>query len=285
MPELTLLLDAVTGRLLLEEPARLSRDLLADLEALLGHAAELGCARPVAVLPPPSVPAEGSPDGPWVRVAGYYHQSLVEGPGRRSSVLLAGCDLACHGCWVPHLHSAGAGALVPVDVMAAALLDPAYGRDGVSILGGEPMLQPEGLLALVRALRSRGCPHIVCYSGYTYEVLLRRSARQPAIGQVLDEIEVLIDGPFVSGNQRVVDLVATRRSGRVVCLDDGYPFPRPGQAVPPEEQHGAEEQAAAVPDLQAAPTVEIQELPTGHLQAVLPPARVGRQAGGPPPPS
>jgi organic radical activating enzyme len=189
---------------------------------------------------------------------------------------------------VPHLHSAGAGALVPVDVMAAALLDPAYERDGVSILGGEPMLQPEGLLALVRAIRSRHCPHIVCYSGYTYEVLRRRSAQQPAIGQVLDEIEVLIDGPFVaaladqagpwtgSGNQRVVDLVATRRSGRVVCLDDCYPFPRPGPAVPPEEQHGAAEQAAAVPDLQAAPAVEAQELPAGHLQAVLPPARVGR---------
>jgi anaerobic ribonucleoside-triphosphate reductase activating protein len=238
MPKLTLLLDAVTGRLLLEEPTRLSRDLLAHLEARLGPAAALGCARPPEVLPPPSLPTEGSPDGPWVRVAGYYHHSLVEGPGRRSSVLLAGCDLACPGCWVPHLHPSGAGSLVPVDVMAAALLDPAHERNGVSILGGEPFLQPEGLLALNRALRKRGCQHIVCYSGYTYEVLRRRSAREPAIGQVLDEIEVLIDGPFVaaladqagpwtgSGNQRVVDLVATRRSGRVVCLDD--PLPRPG---------------------------------------------------------
>jgi anaerobic ribonucleoside-triphosphate reductase activating protein len=294
MPDLTLLFDQVTGRVLLEEPDRLSRDLLADLEALLGHAAELGCARPVEVLPPPSVLADGSPDGPWVRVAGYYHHSLVEGPGRRSSVLLAGCDLACPGCWVPNLHPSGAGSLVPVDVMAAALLDPAHERNGVSILGGEPFLHPEGLLALIRALRRRGCPHIVCYSGYAYEVLRRRSARQPEIAQVLDEIEVLIDGPFVaaladqagpwtgSGNQRVVDLVATRRSGRVVCLDDGYPFARPRQATPSlEEHHGAEGEAAAVPDLQAAPAVDVHGLPTGHLQAMLPPARVGRQAGGP----
>jgi anaerobic ribonucleoside-triphosphate reductase activating protein len=174
-----------------------------------------------------------------------------------------------------------------VERLAEVLLDPAYERDGVSILGGEPFLQPEGLLALIRALRRRGCQHIVCYSGYTYEVLRRRSARQPAIGQVLDEIEVLIDGPFVaaladqagpwtgSGNQRVVDLVATRRNGRMVCLDEFYPFPRPGQAVPPEELHGAEGQAPAVPDLQAAPAVEVQELPTGHLQALLPPPRVG----------
>jgi anaerobic ribonucleoside-triphosphate reductase activating protein len=167
-----------------------------------------------------------------VRVAGYYHHSLVEGPGRRSSVLLAGCDLACPGCWVPNLHPSGAGSLVPVDIMAAALLDPAHERDGVSILGGEPMLQPEGLLALVRALRSGGCPHIVCYSGRTYEALLRRARLSPAIAHVLDEIEVLIDGPYVaalaerpgpwtgSENQRVIDLAATRRAGHVVLLDE-----------------------------------------------------------------
>jgi len=53
---------------------------------------------------------------------------------------------------IPALHTPEAGTLVPVDCLAEALLDPAYERDGVSILGGEPFLQPEGLLALVRAL-------------------------------------------------------------------------------------------------------------------------------------
>lgn len=120
---------------------------------------------------------------------------------------------------------------MPVERLADALLDPAYERDGVSILGGEPFLQPDGVLALVRALRVRGCPHIVCYSGHTYEALRRRALTQPAIGHILDEIEILIDGPYVeaaaeragpwtgSGNQRVIDLVATRRSGWVVVLE------------------------------------------------------------------
>jgi anaerobic ribonucleoside-triphosphate reductase activating protein len=149
-------------------------------------------------------------------------------------VLLAGCDLACPGCWVPDLHPAGAGTPVPVDVMADALLDPAYEREGVSILGGEPFLQPEGLLALLRALRARGCADLVCYSGYTYEALLRRSARRPAIARALGEIDLLIDGPYVaaladragpwtgSGNQRAIDLRATRQVGAVVCLGDRF---------------------------------------------------------------
>jgi anaerobic ribonucleoside-triphosphate reductase activating protein len=118
-----------------------------------------------------------------------------------------------------------------VDRLADALLDPAYDRDGFSILGGEPLQRPDGLFALVRALRARGCRHILVYSVYTYERLRRMAERQPAVGAVLDEIEVLVDGPYVhaladgagpwtgSGNQRVIDLVATRRVGRPLLLD------------------------------------------------------------------
>jgi anaerobic ribonucleoside-triphosphate reductase activating protein len=102
-------------------------------------------------------------------------------------------EITC--CLSPDSWAADGGRLVPVDRLTDALLDPAHERDGVSILGGEPFAQPNGLLALVRALRARGCRHILCYSGYTYEALLSRAAQQPAIGAVLDEIEMLIDGP------------------------------------------------------------------------------------------
>ena len=48
---------------------------------------------------------------------------------------------------------------------------------------------------------------------------------------ILDEIDILVDGPYIarlaatagpwtgSGNQRVIDLVATRQAGLVVLLD------------------------------------------------------------------
>ena len=78
---------------------------------------------------------------------------------------------------MPHLHDPAGSVLAPADRLADALLEPAYPRDGVSLLGGEPVAQPEGLLALVRALRTRGCPHLLADSGYTYEHLRRRAAR------------------------------------------------------------------------------------------------------------
>lgn len=181
---------------------------------------------------PPTESIDEAAQGPLVRIAGYYHNSLIEGPGRRSCVLLSGCDLKCKGCWVPRLHPSDAGQLVSARRIATLLVDPSYARDGVSILGGEPFFQPEGLLALVRELRALGCPHILCYSGHSYESLLRRSVGEPAIAPVLAEIDILIDGPYVealafsagpwtgSGNQRVIDLAATRRTGHVVRTAD-----------------------------------------------------------------
>lgn len=247
MSEITWIIDRVTGALLVEGLGTAEASALAG--DLLPSGQEMGCARPLTTLPPPVVPSDDPAGIPCLRVAGYYHDSLVEGPGRRSSLLVVGCSLQCRGCWVSSLHPEDAGMDVPVDILTDALLDPAHERDGVSVLGAEPMQQPEGLLALVRALRARDCPHILVYSGYTYERLRSMAKREPAIDAILDDINVLIDGPFVqaladrggpwtgSRNQRVIDLVATRRSGRVVLLIDfspdqsfkRYPQPRKGR--------------------------------------------------------
>jgi len=71
-------------------------------------------------------------------------------------------------------------------------------------------------------------PHIVCYSGYTLEALRKKAAGQPSIGEVLDDIDILIDGAYVeslsssaglwtgSGNQRVIDIKRTRAGDKIV---------------------------------------------------------------------
>lgn len=226
MTEITWLIDRMTGTLLvqgmaIEEVPALAGDLLS-----LPH--ELVCARPLTMIQLTAATDEEIASGPCVRVAGYYHNSLIEGPGRRSTVKLQGCPIRCRGCVTPDSWDPAAGCVVPVDRLAQALLDPASERDGVSIVGGEPFHQPQGLLALVRELRARGCTHILVYSGFTCERLLTMAEREPATGGVLGEIDVLVDGPFIaahansggpwtgSGNQRVIDLVATRKAGRVV---------------------------------------------------------------------
>ncbi len=224
MPEIIFIVDELRGETVVEDNRHLDANARQYLTANLGAGQETGCARPLVVLPPPVVSPIKKVESVCVRIAGFYHDSLCEGPGRRSSVLFQSCPLRCKGCWVPELHSEEAGELVPVTRLAAELLDPKYERDGVTILGGEPFAQPDALLALVKELRVQGCSHIVCYSGYALEILYEKAVNQPAISAVLSEIDILIDGAYVeslasgaglwtgSGNQRVIDLVATRKS-------------------------------------------------------------------------
>ncbi len=228
MPEITFIVDELRGTILVEDNQDYRSDATHHLHSVLGDAQEIGCARPLEIIKPPIISPEEIAEKPSVRIAGFYHNSLMEGPGRRSSVLFQSCPLGCKGCWVTELHPEDTGELVPVKRLAAELLDPNYERDGISILGGEPFAQADGLHALVKELRFKGCTHIVCYSGYTLEILREKAVNQPAIGAVLSEIDILIDGAFVeslaggaglwtgSGNQRVIDLAATGRSNRIV---------------------------------------------------------------------
>jgi len=120
----------------------------------------------------------------------------------------------------------------------------------VTLSGGEPFEQPEACAVLARALKERGYG-VWSFTGYLYEDLLRRAeaartertrreeaglagealaagiAVDLAVGDLLDAIDVLVDGPFVesrkslelkwcgSSNQRLIDVPATRRTGSV----------------------------------------------------------------------
>lgn len=228
MPEMTIIVDTAQGALAVEDNADLNLDALANLTERFGAARPIACARPLEIITPQPASAEELATDVCVRVDGFYHNSLTEGPGRRSSVLFQFCPLKCKGCYVPHLHDAAGGILISARRLADLLLDETHERDGVTILGGEPFAQPAGLHALVRELRSKYCPHIVCYSGFTLDALNEKAIKQPSIGAVLDEIDVLIDGAYVeslasgaglwtgSGNQRVIDLRATRAENRVI---------------------------------------------------------------------
>jgi anaerobic ribonucleoside-triphosphate reductase activating protein len=210
MTDLIWTLDPATGQILVEGvSAEEARALASDL---LPPNRELTCARPLSSA---LLPTRLDPSGPAVRVARIYHGSAIEGPGRRSVVQLQGCPIGCKDCAVPETHDPSGGVALGIADVIRALLDPGgEPRDGVTILGGEPFLQPVGLAALLRALRRLGI-HTVVYSGYTIEALRRRAEAE--VQEALELADLLIDGPFVSSlatgsgpwtgstNQRVIE--------------------------------------------------------------------------------
>jgi anaerobic ribonucleoside-triphosphate reductase activating protein len=194
MTEITLaIVDRKTGRMVVdtENPA-VARAAAAELPEL--ESVEMGCANPVQVLHPnPSI----EQPAPHVRINGFWHDSFVEGPGRRSVVRFQGCPIRCAGCWVPFTHDPNGGYKVNIDWLADALLDPKYERDGVTIVGGEPFWQPAALARLLVELRSQQPNlNVVVYSGFTYEAL-RAQTKQNGFEFVFDLFGTLIDGQYV----------------------------------------------------------------------------------------
>jgi anaerobic ribonucleoside-triphosphate reductase activating protein len=221
--ELIWILDPTTGQLAVEGLTAEEASALAG--DLLPPACEINCARPLRTAP---LPAVSHPDPPWVRVARIYHGAVVDGPGRRSVCQFQGCTRACPNCYVPETHPIDGGLLLPVRDVLAALLDPAgVPRDGVTISGGEPFLQPHALLLLLQELKARRI-HTVAYTGYTLEALARRW--EPEVQAALRLTDLLVDGPYVaalaegagewrgSRNQRLIPNPAT-----ALAADGGHP--------------------------------------------------------------
>lgn len=161
-----------------------------------------------------------------ISVLSIIEDTMVDGPGFRTSVYCAGCRHKCPGCHNPQSWDfEGGQPMSTEEIMRVIEADPF--TQGVTFSGGDPMYQPEGFAELARAIHRRTKKDIWCYTGFTYERLVN-NPRQRAL---LQEIDVLVDGPFVkaerdetlrfrgSRNQRIIDVQASIQQGRVVVLN------------------------------------------------------------------
>jgi len=142
-------------------------------------------------------PAEAltCPEMAPIRIAAVVPVTEAEGPGARFAVWVQGCAIRCPGCCNPHMFDAEGGeAVEPEDLLAR--LDEVRGRvEGITLLGGEPFEQAAALVPFVRGARERGSS-VVAFSGYRIEEL--RRDRPPGARELLDAVDLLVDGPFVT---------------------------------------------------------------------------------------
>ena len=151
--------------------------------------------------------------------------TMVDGPGMRTAIYAAGCTHHCPGCHNPQSWDIRAGEkMTTEDILRPILADPFA---DVTFTGGDPMMQPEGFTDLARAIRERSRKTIWCYTGYTYEALLT----MPAQRELMQHIDVLVDGPFVqslrdeqirfrgSSNQRPIDVQRSIDAGEVILWE------------------------------------------------------------------
>ena len=147
---------------------------------------------------------------------------MVDGPGFRTSIYCAGCRHACPGCQNPQSWDFSGGRDMSVaELMRIIEADPF--TQGVTFSGGDPMYQAAGFAELAQQIRRRTQKDIWCYTGFTFESLIHDDQRE-----LLAELDVLVDGPFIkalhdpdllfrgSSNQRLIDVQASLYSGKTV---------------------------------------------------------------------
>ena len=165
-----------------------------------------------------------------IRLAGIVKESVVDGPGIRMVVFVQGCPHHCPGCHNENTQDPSGGYLSTVQEVLDLL--PANSLiTGLTFSGGEPFLQADALAEIGRAARQRGLS-IFTYTGFVFETLLEQSRSNADIAALLAVTDVLIDGPFLleqrdislafrgSGNQRLLDVPASLRTGKAVEWSD-----------------------------------------------------------------
>lgn len=159
-----------------------------------------------------------------IRLAGLVPESIVDGPGLRFAIFVQGCPHRCEGCHNPETHDFNAGRLADTERLFQKIQEYPL-IHGVTFSGGEPFCQPEPLAALAKALKAAGY-HLMCYSGYTFEELLERSKEDLHTRELLERLDLLVDGRFElaqrslelkfrgSRNQRILDVPKSLAAGK-----------------------------------------------------------------------
>ena len=158
-----------------------------------------------------------------IRILAIKYGTSVDGIGLRTSLYCAGCENRCPGCHNPQSWDENGGDAIAIDDLYNRIVEADM---NVTFTGGDPMLHPEGFIALASLIKRNTGKTIWCYTGYRFEELLSHPTRR----QLVELCDVIVDGRYIeaerdlslhfrgSRNQRIIDVKASLASGDVVLF-------------------------------------------------------------------
>ncbi len=136
--------------------------------------------------------------------------TTVDGPGFRTSIYLAGCRHRCPGCHNPQSWDFEAGVKMSLEEIMDVVREEEF---NVTLTGGDPLYNPDGAGALVKAIKAEGLT-VWIYTGFTWEEIVEDKSLIAAV----EGAEAIVEGRFMeslrdeslpfrgSSNQRIVYL-------------------------------------------------------------------------------
>ena len=111
------------------------------------------------------------------RIHSFQSLGTVDGPGVRAVVFMQGCPLRCACCHNPDTWDLGGGKIVSAEEIFRKIqrLRAYFGKDGgVTVSGGEPLLQADFVAELFRLCRADGISCALDTSGCVYNESVER---------------------------------------------------------------------------------------------------------------
>lgn len=163
-----------------------------------------------------------------IRLSGIAYESLVNGPGMRRVFFAQGCKHNCKGCFNPMTHDFNSGEIRDMDELLQEVRENPMLK-GVTFSGGDPWEQAEKFAYMAKEIKNMGL-NVWSYTGYTFEYIREHMEEKKGWKDLLESIDVLVDGPFQedkkqdglrfrgSYNQRIIDVKESLRLGEVVVI-------------------------------------------------------------------
>jgi len=161
------------------------------------------------------------PEG-YIRLSGPLERdNIVNGEGLRAVLWTQGCRQHCPGCQNPDTWACDSGVLIKTEDIISQL-STFKDQVGITFCGGEPMIQARELLKVARWAHSNNW-NVWSFTGLIYENIYKPENKE--IYDLINELDCLIDGPFIlskrdivhykwrgSSNQRVLHL----KNGKII---------------------------------------------------------------------
>lgn len=164
-----------------------------------------------------------------------YHNitkaDMLNGNGLRVVLWLSGCSHHCQACQNPITWDANDGLIFDEEAKREvfAELEKSW-CSGLTLSGGDPLYigNREEVSLLVKEIKLKfPDKNIWCYTGYTWEELMKQVKDDNNLKTILDNVDVLLDGRFVlslaleklhyvgSSNQRIIDVRSSLDTGNI----------------------------------------------------------------------
>lgn len=176
-------------------------------------------------------------------IADYKPNISVDGEGFRCSLYVSGCIFACKNCYNKSIQDFNVGIPYTQELEDRIIDDLSKSYiSGLTLLGGEPMLNVDVCLQLANRVRHEfgQTKTIWCWTGYTWEELIEsiecNTLNSKKQKELLSLLDVLVDGRYIdeqrdttgtikfrgSWNQKIIDVPNSLKNEKIIERTEFY---------------------------------------------------------------